>query len=172
MRSLATVLRIGATQLGVATRRQLLAGGVSDHQIGRLVAVGAIEPVFPGVYVVPGTNRSDGQRSLAACLACGDEAAASFGSAATILGIGSPRDEVHVTVPHRCRPRSSTIVIHRTTVWRPRDVVRRGPFVVTSAARTLADLAGCTLKVDLTLLTDEVLRRRLIRRVRAPAVPR
>ncbi len=162
MRSLARALRIAATQLGVVTRRQLIASRVSDHEIKTLLANGAIERAHPGVYIVSGSTRGDDQRALAACLACGDNAAASFGTAAGIIGIAPAPEDVHVTVPRERRPRSDTIRIHRTAVFGPSDVTRRGPLVYTTSQRTLADLAACTLKRQLTLLTDEVLRRRTI----------
>jgi very-short-patch-repair endonuclease len=176
MRALARVLRIASTQLGVVTRRQLIASGISDHEIKHLIASGAIERVHLGVYVVAGSARSHEQRALAACLACGDRAAASFASAAAIIGIAPAPHDVHVTVPRESRPRSTAINVHRTAVFRPADVMRRGPLLLTTAARTLVDLAGCTPKRELTLLTDEVLRRRsihgtaLLRYIEGPSI--
>jgi very-short-patch-repair endonuclease len=162
MRSLARVLRIADTQSGVVTRRQLLAAGVSDTEIKHLIRVRALERVHPGVYVIAGSARTLVQRALSACLACGDRAAASFGTAAGLHGIGSASDDVHVTVPRELRPRSAVIHVHRTAVFGPPDIMRRGPLLLTTPARTLADLASCTPRMELTLLTDEVLRRRLI----------
>ena len=162
MRAFARVLRISTTQFGVVTRRQLIAGDVSDHEISHLIRVGAIERVHPGTYVVAGSERTVQQRALAACLACGEHAIASFRTAGALNGICPAPEDVHVTVPSRCRPRSTTITIHRTTVLGSQDVMRRAPLQLTTAQRTLADLAGGTPKRELTLLTDEVLRRRLI----------
>lgn len=162
MRSHARALRIASTQFGVVSRRQLLAGGVSDKEIRFLVRSGLLLRVHPGVYVIAGSVPSLEQQAVAACLACGDHAAASFGTAAAIIGICPAPDEVHVTVPHETRPRSNVIQVHRSTVLGPKDVVHRGSLVFTTPARTLADLARRTPKNELTLLVDEVLRRRLI----------
>jgi hypothetical protein len=153
---------VHSLSLGAVSRRQLRAADVSDHEIEHLIDIGAIGRIHPGVYVAAGSDRSYRQLVMAACLACGDRAAASFGSAATLLNAAPPPSDVHVTVPHGSRPRSDVIKIHRSTVVGPTDVMRRGPFLLTTPARTLADLASCTPRPELTQVTDEVLRRRLV----------
>jgi hypothetical protein len=162
VRSLAVALRIASGQLGVVTRRQLIAEDVSDDEIKHLTKAGAIERVHAGVYVTAGSARTHEQQALAACRSCGDGAAASFVTAAAIHEIRPVADEMHVTIPHAIRRRSTTIRIHRSSVLGPMDVMRRGRLLVTTPARTLTDLASCTPRSELALLTDEVLRRRLI----------
>jgi very-short-patch-repair endonuclease len=162
VRGLRQALRVADTQFGVASRRQLLGADVAAHHIKGLVRAGILQPEHPGVYVVAGSTKTIEQRALAACLACGDRAAASFTTAGALMRLVPEPDTIDVTVPDDCRPRSTTIRTHRSKAFGPLDVSHRGPLVLTSPARTLADFASCMRETDLTLATDEVLRRRLI----------
>jgi putative AbiEi antitoxin of type IV toxin-antitoxin system len=173
VRALPVVLRIANTQFGVVTRRQLLAHDVSDHQLRHLLQVGALETAHPGVYLVAGSSGSVERDALAACLACGHAATASFTTSGAIMRVLPAPDVIDVTVPHARRPkrkapttpgsrsRRRSLRVHRTTVLGELDVVERGPLRFTSAARTLVDLSSCFERKELTLTTDEVLRRRL-----------
>src|SRR4029077_11830687 len=68
-----------------------------------------------------------------------------------------------LTVPRATRIRgTSAIRIHRASNLDPRDVTRRGLFIVTRPLRTLIDLAGVLSKSKLEDALDDVLRKRLV----------
>jgi very-short-patch-repair endonuclease len=74
---------------------------------------------------------------------------------------GVTADRPHIIVAHGRRPRLVGIAIHRTRTLEAGDVVRRGPFRVTSVPRTLIDLAGVLTIEELEEAVDDALRRRL-----------
>src|SRR3954454_6624414 len=76
-------------QHGVATRSQLLAAGVTRHELTTAVATGLFERVQPNVYRLRGSQPSTEQLLLAACLSAG--AAASHRSAAALWNLPAPR---------------------------------------------------------------------------------
>ena len=79
---------------------------------------------------------------MAAVLACGPEAVLSHESATALWAIRAPRSEsIHVTVPARVVRRHSGVRVHRTRKLDDVDRDRHHRIPVTSAIRTLVDLA-------------------------------
>src|SRR2546423_4365241 len=76
-------------QRGVASREQLVAAGVTRHQITTAVSSGLLLRVQPNVYRVRGGEVSTLQQLLAACLSAG--AVASHRSAAALWNLPAPR---------------------------------------------------------------------------------
>ena len=70
---------------GVVTRRQVLAAGITSHEIAHRVRTGALQRVHPGVYRVGHRARSVEATFLAAVWACGDGAVLSGRAAARRL---------------------------------------------------------------------------------------
>jgi very-short-patch-repair endonuclease len=101
---------------------------------------------------------------MAGCLAAGPGAAASHRAAGTLLGMpGVPR-WLEVTV---ARPRSlcvEGIIAHRAGALPPEDVGKLNGIPVTTAARTLADLARLYPATKLGPMLDFALARRLVTR--------
>jgi len=133
---------IAARQHGVVTATQLTRAGLSPTAITRWTGAGRLHRLYRGVYAVGHTHLTIEGRWLAAVLACGEGAALSHESAATLWGI-SPRcpSIVHVTVPtHNGRRRREGIRIHRSATLASTETTRRRNIPVTTHARTLRDL--------------------------------
>jgi hypothetical protein len=133
---------IAQRQYGVVTRTQLLASGLTERQVDHRVSVGTLERVHPGVYRMPGSFPSARQRAMAVVLHWGDDALLSHGSAAELLRLPAPHDELfHISVPHSVRRCADGFVLHRTT-----SLMRVDRYVVdglpcTSPTRTIILLA-------------------------------
>jgi hypothetical protein len=81
---------------------------------------------------------------MAAVLACGSGAALSHGPAGQLLGILPRRERfaLHVSITDRTSRSPAGIVTHRPRALESRDVTRRANIPVTTATRTVWDLAS------------------------------
>lgn len=130
-----------AGQHGVVARSQLLAAGLSRHEIDDRVASGHLRREHRGVYVVG--HRSKGWPGvwMAAVLSCGAGAALFRTSAAAHLGLVRARPQtIEIVCPRALRPRG-TIRPHRSSL--PADELTiHDSIPATTVARTLLDLAA------------------------------
>jgi very-short-patch-repair endonuclease len=155
---------IAELQRGCVSRAQLLACGVSDSAIARRLRRGRLERVHPGVYALPHTLDLPHAPETAALLACGDGAALSHHTAATLWGLrpGVARP-VHITIPgDRGFPAPTGVKLHRSRTIGSSDVCIHDGLPVTSVARTLLDVAATLPDRDVERLLDEGL---FVRRV-------
>lgn len=164
----AAIARPAARQHGLATSKQLLAGGLTREAVDVRVAAEVLRIVHRGVYhhtAVPFTERS---RLMAAVLAAGAKAVASHRSAAVLHGFdGVRRYRPEVLVRGTGLPLLHGVTCHRTTTLAAVDrcIVDRIP--ATSPARTLLDL-GAVLPYE---VVEHVVQVALIeRRVAVPAL--
>jgi uncharacterized protein DUF559/putative AbiEi antitoxin of type IV toxin-antitoxin system len=125
----------------VVSAAQLYEIGFDEAAIRRRVESGRLHRLYRGVYAVGHTIIPRDGRLLAAVLACGDGAALSHRSAASLWGIRpSAAARIDITVPRTSGVRSSSaIVIHRPR--RPAETTRLNGIPVTTPGQTLADLA-------------------------------
>jgi len=125
----------------VISIRQLRACGLDKDAVASRVAGGRLHRVHRGVYGVGHAGLTLQGRFMAAVLACGRGAALSHFSTAAHVGI-LPWDERHpeVTVVRATAPVVAGIRVHRARSLDD-DVVWHDAILVTSAARTLLDLA-------------------------------
>jgi hypothetical protein len=132
------VAEMAARSHGVVTRGQLLAAGITRHEIKHRVRAGALLREHPGVYRVGHRARSVEATFLAAVWACGDGAVLSGRAAAHLWGLTKgrpPRPEVTAPTKHR---------IDGVTTHRARNIeqtTHRG-VPITTVPRTLVDLAA------------------------------
>jgi very-short-patch-repair endonuclease len=148
-------------QHGLITRDQAQAAGAARRHIRTRVESGRWERLHRGVYRCT-THPSDPRQAiLAACLAAGDGAVARGLCAAALLALdGAPRpDAVEILAPRRVR--LTGVDARRTGTLHPGDIACIQGIPVTSAARTLVDLAERLPAPLLARLTDDVLRRKL-----------
>jgi len=132
-------------QHGVVSREQLLAAGQTPRVIRRAVDAGRLRPVFRGVYAFGHIALRREGWWMAALLACGEGAALSHRTAATIWGlVTGPTLPVDVTTSTDHGRKHRQITTHRTLLV-PLDAVVRDDLRVTTPSRTTVDLAA-TLK--------------------------
>lgn len=133
--------RIAGASHGVVTRGMLLDAGITLDEIETRLRNGALLREHRGVYRVGHRAPNREARYFAAVLACGRGAVLSGVAAAHLLGLvggAAPRPEV--TTPTERRVPGVTTRRARSGL-RPGDAMRVRGIPVTSAARTLVDLA-------------------------------
>jgi very-short-patch-repair endonuclease len=153
----ARIRAIAERQSGRVARGQLFASGVDPSAIARRLRAGRLERVHRAVYGLPNTSDLPLAPETAALLACGEQAALSHHSAATLWrlrpGVARP---VHVTIAgERGWPKLSGVRIHRSLTITPADIRIREHLPVTSPARTLLDVAATLTDRDVESLVDE-----------------
>jgi very-short-patch-repair endonuclease len=139
------------------SRQQLLRASVDPCAIKRRLRSGRLELVHRAVYGLPGTADLPLAAETAALLACGESTVLSHHSAATLWGLrpGTARP-IHVTIPaDRGRPRLTGVTVHRSTTITPVDVALHQNLPLTSAARTLLDVAAGLTDRDVERMLDE-----------------
>ncbi|MGH2961347.1 MAG: DUF559 domain-containing protein [Solirubrobacterales bacterium] len=159
------IAELAARQRGVVTRAQLLDAGLTAHAIDHRLRSARLHALHRGVYLVGHAVVADGARELAAVLACGPRAVLSHRSAARVWRVlAGPADELEVTVVGRDPGRKRGIRIHCVAALARRDVRMLGGIPITSAARTLLDLAAVVAPRELERALAEAEARRLTRR--------
>ena len=156
------IAAIAARQHGVVARWQLLAGGVTRHQIALRLRNGRLYEIHRGVYLVG--HRIPPQLAVeqAALLACGEEAVLSDRSAANLWGLlpypaSAP---AWVTVPSGRSVHRPRIKIRHGNLA-PRDIRHRHGLRLTSPPRTILDLARLLSEDQLESVVAEGQYRRL-----------
>jgi hypothetical protein len=135
------VAAIAARQHGVIARWQLLNAGASRRWIAKRLDKGSLIRVYRGVYRVGHTAPSMEAAYMAAVLACGEGSAISGQAAAALLGLIRPRRVPNPDVTAPKERRIDGIETHWQRSDLRRDVRRCRGIPVTTAARTLVDLA-------------------------------
>jgi very-short-patch-repair endonuclease len=147
----AVISRLAGQQHGVVTSAQLVAAGWSKDQISGRARAGSLRALHRGVYLV-GPLETPRTAAMAAALATGG--VISHYPAAVLWDWRPPREgAIHVTLPTGGHNRPG-IVVHRATLD-PRDVTRRHGIPVTSAARTILDLAATEPQAELERALNE-----------------
>jgi len=138
---------VGARQLAraqhqVLSRAQLLDFGYSERAVEHRLATGRLWRLTRGVYSVGPPRGTDEQRWMASVLACGDDAALSHRSAASLWGIGEelPR-RTDVSVRRRSPVRRRGLLARCRPSLAASQIVERDGIPVTSIVQTLIDLA-------------------------------
>src|SRR5919112_1812596 len=131
---------ISSRQHGIVTRAQLLAAGVTRHEVQRRLDDGALLREHRGVYRVGHQAPSVEARYLAAVLACGAEAYLSGRAAAHLFGLmkgQAPPPEV--TAP--LKRGVAGVTVRRARIDRADRATHHG-IPITTVPRTLTDLAA------------------------------
>jgi hypothetical protein len=167
--------RLAGRQHGVVARRQLVEAGVAAHVVDQRVECGRLMRIHRGVYRF-GPLVAEHSEVMAACLACGAGAAASFDSAAVVLKIrpvAARPAEVEIAVRGGGRRRPG-IRVHRVRSFRPSDLTCVEGIPVTTVNRTLCDLATRLAPRALEQAVAEALalRSTTARKLRAAAIRR
>jgi predicted transcriptional regulator of viral defense system len=150
------IAALAARQHGVVARAQLRALGLSESAIARRAQAGRLHRVHTSVYTVGHPLLTTHGRWLAAVLACGPQAALSHASSGALWEIRrSDAVIVDVTVPRTGSRRRPGLRIHRPRVLRPDEVTTKDGIPVTTAARTLLDLAATLKERELHRALDQ-----------------
>jgi hypothetical protein len=150
---------------------QLVRLGLSPDAIQHRVRTGRLFREYPGVYSVGRPARTPLERASAAVLACGPDAALSHSSAMTLWGFYKRWDKpFEVVVPGDRRPKG--IKVHRSRTLHWRDTKTRLGIRVTSAARTIFDMAPRLKRKTLTRVVNDALRGPLTKDALAEIVAR
>jgi len=156
------VSRIAESHHGVFGAHHLRELGVSRHLRTYRLATGRWELVYERVYRIVGTLLTWRGRLLAACWAGGSRAVASHRSAAELWELpGRKSTFVEITCPRWRRARHDGLVVHESLKLSDEDSTTIDHIPVTTATRTLFDLAGVVEPVTLDLAIATALRRRL-----------
>jgi hypothetical protein len=140
------VERIASRSLGIVTRQELLAAGLTRGQIRHRIRKGLLLREHRGVYRVGHRAPSLEARYLAAVRACGKEALLAGRAAAHLLGLvrGTPPPPEVIAPSARHVP---GVVTRRARRVDPADATTVRGIPVTTVPRTLVDLAA-VLNVD------------------------
>lgn len=161
---------------GLNLRTRLLAAGLSDRELRTLRRSGRLTSVRPGAYLyAPGDRSPDAvARHLlavhAATAQLGAGAVVSHVSAAVVHGLPlwfspghpAPLDRVHATRDRRSGARRSSLVHLHAAALEPDEVVVVDGVLVTSVARTVADVARLLPFESALVPADGALHRRLV----------
>jgi very-short-patch-repair endonuclease len=160
------VIAAASRQCGLVTWRQLQEAGFTSEVVRHRVRTKRFDRLHRGVYrIVPIAVAN--MREMAAVLACGEGSIVSHHSSAALLRLlGHPGDAapVDITVVGKDRGRRPGIRVHRVSRLEPEDrtIVRGIP--VTSAARTIFDLAAVIAQRELEQVVAQADRLGLIER--------
>lgn len=155
--------RLVASQYGVFSREQALRAGIGKSTISRRIASRRWDVVHSGVFRIAGAPWSWHQALVAACLAWGDGAVVSHRAAAALWRLpGFEPGPVEVTVPRTRRRRVDGVIAHWIPNQSAADATSIGPIPVTTAARTLIDLATVASLNTVEEALDDAVRRRLV----------
>jgi very-short-patch-repair endonuclease len=115
-----------ASQAGVLSGRQAMAGGLSRDGIRARLAAGKWQRPFPGVLATFSGPLDRPAQWWAALLVCGPDAVLSHETAACLAGlIPEPGGDVHISVPLSRRVASRPgVVVHRSTYAQPHPALR------------------------------------------------
>ncbi len=158
----AVIASLAVRQHAVVTREQLIAAGVSPHQVDWRVGRDRLRVLHRGIYLV-GPVAPPRSSEMAAALACGAGAVVGHESAAVIreqLG-GHYRPAMPHVITTEGDHRRPGIQVHRITSLRSDERTTFDGIPITTPARTLLDLAGRLGARDLEKALAETCARRL-----------
>ena len=154
--------RTASRQHGLLARAQVLQH-LSEKQLEAWLASRRLEPMWPGVYRAAGAPESWEQRLHGCCLSAGDGVFASHRSAARLWGLtGVPAVRLEVTAGAGRAVRLAGVVAHRSNLVDERFVTEVDGIPVTSAERTVVDLAAVLGEHTLGPVLDDGARRRIV----------
>jgi putative AbiEi antitoxin of type IV toxin-antitoxin system len=151
---------LAARQFGAIGRAQALACGHTRTSIAVRLGSGRWDKVHRGIYVVAGSPDTWERRAMAAQLLAGPRGCLSHLSAAYLHGISELHPlRIDISTPRQVA--GDGLRAHRRLLSRP-DFMRFSPFVMTTPARTLLDLASVLDGDRLEDCFEESLHRRLV----------
>lgn len=138
-----SITTVGGEQHGVVSRAQLVEAGATDDQIRHWRRTGRLRDMAPRAYAIAGSPRSWMQQLSAGVLSLGrGRAWVSHDAAARLHDFDrTPADRVEFTVLREHRSTNLAAVVHSTSTLAKIDQCVIDGLPVTSATRTIIDLA-------------------------------
>jgi hypothetical protein len=153
---------IAERNYGVFNAEHLDELGVTKDERKHRLATGRWDAVHDSVYRIVGTPLQWHGRLLAATWAGGREARASHGSAGEVWEMpGRSIAAIEITCRRWKRTRQAGLVVHESRMLTELDGTVRNGIPVTTASRTIFDLAGTVGRRTLDLAIENALRRQL-----------
>lgn len=158
----ARVAAIASRQHGAFSRRQALELGVPSATISRRLRARLWIPSYPGVYVIAGSEPSWARDVSVGLLAAGSRAVVSHLAGGALLEFpGFPQIPPEFSIPRASAP-PRHMTVHRPHELARVDITTVKGFPVTTAARTLIDVADIVDTAVLEEALDDALRRGLV----------
>jgi predicted transcriptional regulator of viral defense system len=140
------------------------AAGVSRQQLARYAESGVLRRSHYGIYRFRDFPAQPFEDVIEACLWAGPEAAASHETALAIYALGDAMPaSIHITVPHRLRKKRAGVIVH-VAPCTIADVETRDGVPITSAVRTIRDIAAISTIPDTASIVREAEESGLLRR--------
>jgi very-short-patch-repair endonuclease len=156
--------RLAESQRGLFSAAQAARLGISYSSLSRFVHQHHMRRVRRGVYALPGRNPSRWEEMIAAALIGGPESVISHSTAASAHGLfcAAPVPSgVELTVPRSFSGRLAGVRLHRRDFPGPEDLETRYGVQLTTATRTLVDMAPRLERRLLERTLDEGMLQRL-----------
>lgn len=152
-------------QYGVFSRRQAAELGVGYHALYRAVRASRIQRDLPGVYRLPGAERSWKSELMAAQLWLDKpDGCVSHGAAAALWSLpGFKPGPIELSSTQWKNP-LPPIVVHKLSIGLVGHTTTVGPISLTNAGRTLVDVAGMVPTAILERAVEDAIRRGLTSR--------
>ena len=149
---------------GWITSADAIDAGVSRQQLARYAASGVLRRSRYGIYRFRDFPAQPFEDVIEACLWAGPEAVASHETALSIYGLSEAMPaSIHVTVPHRLRKKRAGVIIH-VAPCPPPDIDTRDSVPITSAVRTIREIATITTVDEVASIVREAEESGLLRR--------
>jgi hypothetical protein len=160
----ARIAAVAEEQGGVIGLPQLLACGLSPSGVDRRVRRGWLHRLHRGVFAVGHRRIGALGRRMAAVLAVGEGAVLVHRTALDAWDVRrTTSGVVHVGVPTGGgRARRRGLVVHRLAALRPEDTTTLGPLPITTAERTLLDVAASLRLADLVRAIEQAEKLRIV----------
>jgi hypothetical protein len=158
------IAALAGEQHGVVTRTQLLDAGLSADDVDRRIRAGRFHRLHRGVYAVGHRTLTAEGRWIAAVLSAGPGAVLSDASAAMAWDLRrSAGGVIHVSVATRAgRDQRPGVRVHRRETLTPQDMTVHRNVPITTATRTIVDLARTLEGRALEALIDRADQRGLV----------
>jgi hypothetical protein len=154
------VTELAGRQRGLMSRQQALELGMSAQSIARRAASSRWRAVHAGVYTLSPCELDWPAQLLAACLAAGPNAAASYRAANLTHGLdGLGRAPVEITVPHPEEATLRGVITHRSRRLTADDVTVVSGIPCTSVERTLCELGRFVPPITVRIAAESAFRR-------------
>ena len=155
---------LAAPRSGWITSADATDAGVSRQQLARYAGSGVLRRSRYGIYRFRDFPVQPFEDVIEACLWAGPEAVASHETALAIYGLGDAMPaSIHITVPHRLRKKRTGVIVH-VAACTAAEVETREGVPITSAARTIRDIAAKATVEDVAAIVREAEERGLLRR--------